>query len=451
MTENHYDYVVIGAGSGGLASARRAANHGAKALVIEKSRLGGTCVNVGCVPKKVMYNTAAVAETLHYASEYGFSTGKTKFDWHTLKEKRDAYVKRLNGIYERNLKKDDVEHVFGDARFVGPKEIDVDGTVYKGDKVLIASGGFPAVPDIPGKEYTITSDGFFDIEEQPNKVAVVGAGYIAVELAGIFNTLGTDTTMFIRHDAILRHFERFLHEGVMQEMESDGVKFERNTQMKEVRKENDGKLTLITQDGKEHNGFDQILVAIGRRPTVDPLNLEATNVNQNEKGYITVDEWQQTSAQDVYALGDVCGRVELTPMAIRAGRELSDRVFGGKKDAKADYENVPTVIFSHPPMGTVGLSEDAAKRKYGDDAIKTYRGTFTNMFYAMSEKKPKTRILVVCAGPEELVVGLHIMGMGADEMLQGFGVAIKMGAKKKDLDSCIAIHPTSSEELVTLK
>ncbi|KAH8821200.1 glutathione reductase-like protein [Xylogone sp. PMI_703] len=461
------DYLVIGGGSGGLASARRASGiYGAKTIVIEAKRLGGTCVNVGCVPKKVTFNAAAIAETIHHSKAYGFSVQETApFDWRTFKTKRDAYVKRLNGIYERNLNNDKVEYIHGRATLTGKNEAEVtldDGSkaTIHSKKTLIAVGGHPTIPKgIPGAEYGIDSDGFFEIEHQPKKVALVGAGYIAVEFAGMFNALGTETHLFIRHDKVLRSFDPMIQDAITAEYERLGVHVHKQSSQSKVEKdEKTGKLTLHYKDEKGEGkleDLDNLIWAIGRSPEVEGLGLEKAGIAQNEKGQIITDEYQNTNVENIYSLGDVIGKVELTPVAIAAGRRLSDRLFGGEKfkDSKLDYTNIPSVVFAHPEIGSIGLSEPEAIEKYGKENLKIYTTSFTAMYYAMMEQEDKgpTKYKLITQGPDEKVVGLHILGLGSGEMLQGFGVAVKMGATKKDFDSCVAIHPTSAEELVTLK
>ncbi|KAL0074345.1 alternative NADP(H) dehydrogenase [Phycomyces blakesleeanus] len=459
-----YDYLVIGGGSGGLASARRASGiHGAKVALIEaQHRLGGTCVNVGCVPKKVMWNAASIAEALRDAKGYGFDVqGKPSIDWNYIKTKRDAYVKRLNGIYERNLEKDSVEHFQGFASFVNPTTVRVQQTETESFEIsakhiLVATGGHPIIPNIPGAELGIDSDGFFDLEEQPKRVAVVGTGYIGVELAGIFNALGSQTTIFSRTKHILRTFDEIIREPLLKEMESVGVQFAFDSKVKSLsRASTSGPIRIdYESDGQAASiEVDCVLWAVGRAPNVQKLNLEGAGVKTNEKGHIVVDSYQATSSEGVLALGDACGLFELTPVAIAAGRRLADRLFGGEafRNSKLDYENIPTVVFSHPTAGTLGLTETEARKKYGDDQIKIYQSKFTNMYFSMLEHKEPTAYKLVVAGPEEKVVGVHLLGRGSDEMLQGFGVAVRMGATKADFDNCVAIHPTASEELVTMR
>ncbi|KAF5593587.1 glutathione reductase [Fusarium pseudoanthophilum] len=461
------DYLVIGGGSGGLASARMASSKfGVKATIVENKRLGGTCVNVGCVPKKVTYNAAALAEAIHDAKAYGFSVEQTApFDWSTFKTKRDAYIKRLNGIYERNLNNDKVDYLHGWARLVSKNQAEVtlddnSKVLVNAKKILVAVGGKPTIPpEIPGAEYGTNSDGFFDISTQPKKVAIVGAGYIAVEFAGMFNALGTETHLFIRHDTFLRNFDPMIQESVTKEYERLGVKLHKRSQASKVEKDSNGKLTITYKDDEGNESVvsdvDNLIWAIGRTPETKGIGLEEAGVKLGEKGHILVDEYQNTAVDNIYALGDVTGEVELTPVAIAAGRRLAHRLFGGPEFAnlKLDYSNVPSVVFSHPEVGSIGLTEPQAIEKYGKDNIKVYKTSFTAMYYAMMEPEQKgpTSYKLIVAGPEEKVIGLHIMGLGSGEMLQGFGVAVKMGATKADFDSCVAIHPTSAEELVTLK
>ena len=418
------------------------------------------------MPKKVTWNAASIAETIHEAKAYGFSVESTApFDWTYFKKKRDAYIKRLNGIYEKNLGNDKVEYIHGRAHLTGKNEAEVvldDGskTTIRAKKILLAVGGHPTIPqNIPGSEYGINSDGFFEIEKQPKKVALVGAGYIAVEFAGMFNALGTETHLFIRHDKFLRTFDPMVQEGIVNEYERLGVHIHKNSSQSKVEKdEKTGKLTLHYKDSNGEGKLedvDELIWAIGRSPEVEGLGLDKAGVKQNEKGQIIADEYQNTNVENIYSLGDVVGKAELTPVAIAAGRKLSDRLFGPEKfkASKLDYNLIPSVVFAHPEVGTIGLTELQAIEKYGKENIKVYNTSFTAMYYAMMEQEDKgpTKYKLITQGPDEKVVGLHILGLGSGEILQGFGVAIKMGATKADFDSCVAIHPTSAEELVTLK
>jgi glutathione reductase (NADPH) len=436
-----FDYLVIGGGSGGLASARRAARYGKTTAVIEAGRLGGTCVNVGCVPKKVMWNAASLAEQMDDAQAYGFDVENRGLDWSALKKKRDAYVARLNGIYRRNLELDGVTEISGRARFVEPHVVEVGEARYRAEHILIATGGRPRVPGVPGAELGITSDGFFELEERPQRVAIVGSGYIAVEIAGVFQSLGSRVTMLTRSEFPLRVFDSMLREELADHLVSHGVSINSFGDIRSVERGEDGGIALTSTSGRRVGGFDCLLWATGRDPNVDELGLDAAGVQTGENGAITVDAYQNTNIDGVYALGDVTGKWELTPVAIAAGRKLADRLFGQQPEARLDYENIPTVVFSHPPIGTVGLTEDEANERWGHDAVKCYATRFVNLYYAMAEEKPHTAMKVVCAGAKEKVVGIHVIGLGADEMIQGFAVAVKMGATKADLDRTVAIHP----------
>ena len=446
----HYDLISIGAGSGGLSAAERAAEYGKKTAVVENKELGGTCVNVGCVPKKVMWFGSQIAETLQLAHSYGFDVTLNKFDWKTLVDVREGYIKGITGWYVNYLKDSNIDHLRGTASFVDAHTLDVDGTQYTADHIVISPGGYPTVPDIPGAEFGITSDGFFALTEQPRRVAVVGAGYIAVELAGVLNGLGSEVSMLLRKSHFLGSFDAMLRETLMEEMINVGVNIMPSVSVEQVEKAGDGRLTIHCQGGVRLEGFDALVWAIGRAPNIEPLNLAVAGVQQNEQGYIPTDAFQVTNVEGVYAVGDVTGQAQLTPVAIAAARRLSDRLFNNMPGRKLDYENIPTVMFSHPPIGTIGLTEDEARAQHGD-AVKVYQTRFTAMYHAMTSHSQKTAMKLVCVGAEERVVGVHIIGTGADEMLQGFAVAIKMGATKKDFDNTVAIHPTSAEELVTMR
>ena len=481
----NYDFLVIGGGSGGVACARRAASYGKKVLLVESKfhKMGGTCVNVGCVPKKVMWYAADMAHKKHQMKSYGLSTTDDEvkygdFNWGLIKDKRDAYVKRLNGIYERNLNKEKVDYLFGYAKFVNANadvEVTLTGDqeiafleegktfsknekfVFSSDKVLIATGGAPIVPPkVEGAELGITSDGFFDLEKQPKSVAVVGAGYIGVELSGIFQSFGSETHLVIRGDTVLRSFDEIIQNTITDHYTDKlGVNvIKQSGSVSKVEGTKDGKKKVFLGNGQVLE-VDELVWTVGRKSLVD-IGLDLVGVKSNDKDQVIADEYQQTSNPKIFSIGDVVGKVELTPVAIAAGRRLSNRLFSGKEifaQDKLDYENVPSVIFSHPEAGSIGLSTSEAKKVYGDDNVKVYTSKFTAMYYAMMDSddfKSPTYYKIVVTGPEEKVVGLHIVGDASAEILQGFGVAIKMGATKKDFDNCVAIHPTSAEELVTM-
>ncbi|HEX9628242.1 MAG TPA: glutathione-disulfide reductase [Acidiferrobacterales bacterium] len=450
MTIN-YDFLVIGGGSGGLAAAKRAAAHGARSAIIESGRIGGTCVNRGCVPKKVMWNAAAVADLLRAAPDYGFDLGSTKFDWAVIKRARDEYLERLNGIYHRGLEVARVDEIAGHARFRDAHSVTVGDKVYRAGHILIATGATPERPPVEGAELGITSDGFFELESQPRRVLVVGGGYIGVELAGLLNALGSDVTLLLRGETLLRGFDAGLRDTLMEAMQEDGVSFLTCVHLKRLARGRDGRIELTGAAGVSVGGFDTVIWATGRRPSTRDLGLAAAGVATDDRGHVTTDAWQNASVAGIYAVGDVTGRVALTPVAIAAGRRLADRLFGGRPDAKLDYENIPTVVFSHPPIGTVGMSEDAAHERYGEGAVKVYQTRFTDMFHAVTRHKPKTLMKLVTVGEREKIVGCHVIGPHADEIIQGFAVAVKMGAAKADFDNTVAIHPTSGEELVTMR
>ncbi|XP_017263497.1 glutathione reductase, mitochondrial isoform X2 [Kryptolebias marmoratus] len=460
-----FDFLVIGGGSGGLAGARRAAELRANTAVIESHKLGGTCVNVGCVPKKVMWNAAVHAEYLHDHGDYGFDAENVKFSWEILKAKRDAYISRLNQIYRNNLDKAKIQTIQGYARFTDEPEptVEVNGRRFTAPHILIATGGQPSVmsdDEVPGASLGITSDGFFELETLPKRSVVVGAGYIAVEMAGILATLGSKTSLIIRQSGVLRSFDSLISTNCTKELQNNGVDLWKNSQVKCVSKTDRGlEVTIVTKDPEKKNdekvgtieGVDCLLWAIGRKPNTSGLNIGSLGVDVDERGHIIVDEFQNTTRSGIYGLGDVCGKALLTPVAIAAGRKLAHRLFEGKKDSKMDYSSIPTVVFSHPPIGTVGLTEDEAIKTNGKENVKIYKTSFTPMYHAITSRRSQCIMKLVCVGKEEKVVGLHMQGLGCDEMLQGFAVAIKMGATKADFDNTVAIHPTSSEEFVTMR
>ena len=446
-----YDYIVIGGGSGGIASANRAAMHGAKVILFEGKEVGGTCVNVGCVPKKVMWYGAQVAETLHrYAGEYGFDVTINKFDFATLKANRQAYIDRIHGSYERGFDNNGVERVYEYARFVDPHTVEVAGERYTAPHILIATGGHALYPNIPGSEYGITSDGFFELDEVPKRTAVIGAGYIAVEVAGVLNALGSDTHLFVRKDRPLRTFDKDIVDVLVDEMAKSGPTLHTQANATEVVKNADDSLTISFDNG-ETITVDCLIWAIGRAANTSGFGLEKTGVKLTEKGTIYSDEFENTSVSGIYALGDVTGKLDLTPVAVKAGRQLSERLFNNKADAKLDYTDVATVVFSHPVIGSVGLTEEKAIAKYGAENIKVYKSSFTPMYTALGDNRQPSTMKLVTLGEDEKIIGLHGIGYGVDEMIQGFSVAIKMGATKADFDNTVAIHPTGSEEFVTMR
>ena len=445
-----YDFIIIGGGSGGIAAARRGALWGAEVLLFESGRLGGTCVNAGCVPKKVMWNASQIHEALELAGGYGFDVARRGFDWAALKAARDDYIGRLNRIYADNLDSSGVTLLRDTARLHGRGRVEAGGRVYRAEHILIATGGAPSVPDLPGADLAITSDGFFNLATQPMKPLLIGAGYIATELAGLLRGMGGDVTMLLRKERLLRAFDSALGEAVMAQMRHSGIDIKTRVQCSEIYRADDGSLGYRAEGGASESGYDCVIFAISRHPNTAALDLAGAGIAPDANGFIPVDEYQNTEAPGVYAVGDVTPSTALTPVAIAAGRRLADRLFGGQPQAKLDFDNIPTVVFSHPPIGTVGLSEERAVEIHGEQHVAVYQSRFVNMRYALGEHKPPTVVKLITAGARETVVGCHVVGDGADEMMQGFAVAIKMGATKADFDNTIAIHPTAAEELVTL-
>ena len=416
----HYDYIAIGGGSGGIASINRAAMYGVKGLLIEGNELGGTCVNVGCVPKKVMWHASQISESLKlYANDYGFNFGDVEFDFSKLVGNRSAYIDRIHGSYERGLNNNKVDLVRGYAKFVNKNTVEVNGEQYTADHI-------------------------------PKRIAVVGAGYIAVELAGVFNGLGVDTHLFVRRDRPLRTFDKDIVDTLVKVINEEGPTLHTNAIPKKVVKNADDSVTLVLEDGRETT-VDLLIWAIGRKPLSENLNLEVAGVEVDERGFIPTDKYQNTNVEGIYAVGDVTGRLALTPVAVAAGRRLSERLFNNKPEEHLDYTNVATVVFSHPAIGSIGYTEEQAVKEFGEENIKVYKSSFTPMYSAITSHRQPCFMKLVTLGEDEKVIGLHGIGYGVDEMIQGFAVAIKMGATKRDFDNTVAIHPTGSEEFVTMR
>lgn len=446
-----FDFVVLGGGSGGIAAARRAASYGARVALVESRQLGGTCVNVGCVPKKVMYNAATLSSAHIDAASYGYRADAAKLDWPTLKTRRDAYVARLNTIYAENLKRENVEVFEGYGKLSTPTTVEVNGNRLEAPHVLLAVGGYPRVPDLPGAQLGITSNGFFALKEQPKSVVVVGSGYIGVELASTLRALGSEVVLVSKYDGVLPHFDALVRTELLTHLDAAGVSFKPRLEVARVHRTESGKLKVVMVDGKELTGFDSVIWATGRAPATKGLGLDRAKVETTADGYVKVDAFQNTSTSGVYAVGDATPGWHLTPVAIAAGRKLADRLFGGQPEAALDTRVVPTVVFTHPPVATVGLTTEQAIGTFGKENVREYTTRFTNMYYALAETKPKTAMKLVCAGTEQRVVGIHVVGLSADEMIQGFAVAVRMGARKADFDATVAVHPTAAEELVTLR
>ena len=448
----HFDLIAIGGGSGGLAVAEKAAQYGKRVAVIEAGKMGGTCVNSGCVPKKVMWYAANLAHAADDANGFGVPTTRGRTDWHRLVTGRDNYIAGINSYWDGYVESLGVTRINGHARFVGIKAVAVDGEVYTADHIVVATGGQPIVPPVPGAELGITSDGFFQLREQPGRVAIVGGGYIGVELAGVLQALGSQVTLVALEDRVLEVFDPMIGEVLMNEMRQQGIDLHMSFQVAGLVKTGRG-IAMDAVNGERLDGFDTVIWAVGRRPNTGQLALEAAGVEVRVNGIVPTDEYQNTNVPGIYAIGDITGRTPLTPVAIAAGRRLAARLFLDQPDQKVDYGNIPSVVFSHPPVGTVGLTEPQARQAAAcsGEQVTVYKVDFTPMRYSLVSGGAKTAMKLVCSGEDERVVGIHLVGDGVDEMLQGFAVAVKMGARKADLDNTVAIHPVSAEELVTLK
>ena len=472
IMNTHYDLISIGAGSGGLSIAERAASYGAKVAVIENKELGGTCVNVGCVPKKVMWYASGVAQGLMDAQDYGFNIDlegdfngerSGKLNWEKLISKRENYIGGILDWYDGYLGGAGVEVIKGAAKFLDNKTIEIEGETYTADNIVIATGGRPIdLTNIEGWDLGVNSDGFFqELDEvQPQKVVVVGGGYIALELAMLMDGLGSDVSVLHQDFPVLEGFDNTIRDALEAQMESDGLTRYHNEKISKIVDQGAGvngkrMVTIEFEDGTKITDVDALIWAIGRRPNTDNIGLENTDVEISERGIITVDDYEKTNVDGIWAIGDVIGKAPLTPVAIAAGRRLGDRLYGGKPERKMSYDDIATVMFTHPPIGTIGMSEEQALEAFGDDVanggIKVYKTDFVPMYHTMTRHKVKTHMKLIVQGAEEKIVGCHIIGLGADEMLQGFAVAIRMGATKADFDDTIAIHPVSAEELVTMK
>ena len=445
-----FDLIVIGGGSGGLAVAEKAAGYGRTVALIDPNPLGGTCVNQGCVPKKIMWYGAHLAHAVKDAPEFGVPVGTVAddFDWARLVDGRQRYTKGINDYWRNYIEGLGINHIRGKARFVDAKSVQVDGIEYTADHIAVATGGRPIIPGVSGAELGIDSDGFFALERLPRNVAIIGAGYVGVELAGVLRALGSRVSLMAQKDRVLESFDDLISETVAASMRQQGIDLHLGFKVEQLDKNGTG-IAVTSGNGERLEGYDQVIWAVGRRPNTDDLGLQAAGVECSANGLVPTDAFQNTNIEGIYALGDITGRSPLTPVAVAAGRRLADRIFGGQVSARLDYENIPTVVFTHPPAGSVGLTESEAMEKH--TRVSVYESSFTPMRYALNDSGFVTAMKLVCAGDEERVVGIHMTGDGVDEMLQGFAVALKMGAAKADFDSTVAIHPSSAEELVTMK
>ncbi|BAO43036.1 glutathione-disulfide reductase [Thiolapillus brandeum] len=448
MNPKTYDLIAIGAGSGGLAAAETAARLGKRVALIETGRIGGTCVNNGCVPKKVMWYAANLAQAVDDAGDFGIPAQRGPTDWNRLTRGRGDYISDITGYWSTYVDDLGIDYIQGHARLTGSNSVEVNGIDYQAKHIVLATGGHPVVPPVPGADLGITSDGFFNLDHQPGKVAIIGGGYIGVELAGVLQALGTSVSLIALEERVLERFDPLVSQVLMQEMIRQGIDLHMNFQVAALAETSTG-INVQSVSGQCLEGYDMVVWAVGRAPNTRYLNLEAAGVHFLPNGIVPTDEYQDTNVPGIHAIGDITGRSPLTPVAIAAGRKLAQRLFGDQPTARVDYDNIPSVVFAHPPVATMGLTEAEARERHGKTSI--YQTKFTPMRHALSGHGMTTAMKLVCAGEDEKVVGIHLVGDNVDEMLQGFAVAVTMGATKADFDNTMAIHPVSSEELVTMK
>ncbi len=445
MSEFDYDLITIGAGSGGVRASRMAAQTGARVAVVEESRVGGTCVMRGCVPKKLLVYASQFAHSFEDAKGFGWDVAEPGFDWPKLIATKNAELDRLEGIYGRILRENKVDHLEGRGVVMGPNSVEVNGKTYTAEKILIATGGWPHLPDVPGIEHAITSNEALDLEEFPERIVIVGGGYIAVEFAGLFNSMGADVTIIIRAGNILRGFDEDIRNTLAQEMEKAGITIHRECVVRSIEPEGDG--YSVRLHGTETISCDKVFYATGRAPNTKGMGLEEVGVELNAKGAVKVNEYFQTAVPSIFALGDVIDRVQLTPVAINEGMAFVDSQFKNTP-RPMDYDNVPAAVFSQPPVGTVGLME-AEAREHGD--VDIYMSRFRPMKHTLSGRDSHAMMKLIVDRESQVVVGCHMVGDDAPEIVQGFGVALKCGATKQQFDATVGIHPTAAEEFVTMR
>ncbi|MEN1942832.1 glutathione-disulfide reductase [Luteimonas sp. MJ293] len=446
-----YDLIVVGGGSGGLAGAFRAAEHGARVALLEPADLGGTCVNLGCVPKKAMWLAADLAAKIDVAARLGFNVPTSaELDWREFLVDRQRYISGIHESYRRRLDEAGVSLVPHRGVLVDAHVVEAGGVQLRAPHVLLATGSHPVRPQVPGAEHGGVSDDFFDWDRAPERVALFGGGYISVELAGMLQALGTRADVFARGGRLLKQMDAEVVEQLQGNYRHLGVGLHLDYDLQELQRGDDGRLVLVDTSGAASGPYDEVVFAIGRKPSTAGIGLEQAGVALGEKGEVQVDDYQNTSAPGIYAVGDVTGQLTLTPVAIAAARRLMDRVFGGRPDSKLDYNDVPFVVFSHPPLGGIGLTEKQAREQHGD-AVQVYRSSFRPMLQALADRPLRSLFKLVCVGEEQRVVGIHAFGEAADEILQGFAVALKRGVTLDDLHDTMAIHPTSAEEFVLMR
>ncbi|WP_426702508.1 glutathione-disulfide reductase [Rhodanobacter sp. Col0626] len=448
MTTSH-DLIVLGAGSGGLATAMRAAQHGARVALLEPGALGGTCVHRGCVPKKALWFAAQWAQAQQFAVSVGFASQPGPLDWERFREVRGRYIDAIDQRYAQRLQAMNVQLIRQAGRFVAADTIELsDGSQCTAQQIVIATGARPRTLDLPGFGLGMVSDDIFALQALPHRVAIVGGGYIAVEFAGLLQAFGSKVDV-LAHERLLEDFDVELVEELQRQMQMQGIQTSLHSAVQAAHRDADGSILLDDAAAGSRGPYDALLWAVGRVPNTQALGLDAIGVDTDPRGHVQVDAWQATKVAGVHAVGDVTARKALTPVAVAAGRQLADRLFGGQPEAKLDYENIPSVVFSKPPLGMVGLTEEQARERHGD-AVTVYHRRFTPMQWALAGAQGQSLMKLVCSGSDERVLGIHVLGPGADEMLQGFAVALKLGVRKRDLDATVAIHPTSAEELVLM-
>lgn len=446
-----FDLIVIGGGSGGLAAAFRAAHHGARVALLEPELLGGTCVNVGCVPKKAMWLAADIAARLALAPTLGFAVAPGALDWAAFVAHRQRYIANIHESYRKRLDAAGIATLPVRAHLLDAQTVACsDGVRLRAPQILVATGGRPQRPPIPGADLGLVSDDFFNFSSAPERVAIVGSGYVAVELAGVLQALGSRVDMFVRGRRLLASFDEDLTTQLAEDYRQHGVHLHFDYPLQLIEPADGARVRLRDTTGTMSEPFDALIFAIGRRPNSDGIGLEQAGVALGAYGHIVVDDFQRSSVAGIHAVGDVSSKIALTPVAIAAARRLMDRLFGADADAKIDYADIATVVFAHPPLGMVGLTEAAARLQYGD-AVRVYRASFRPMLNALADSPQRSLFKLVCVGEEERVIGIHLLGEGSDEILQGFAVALKRGIRKHDLDDVVAIHPTSAEEVVLMR
>lgn len=447
MADFDFDLFVIGAGSGGVRTARMSAAKGVKVAITEDLYLGGTCVNVGCVPKKLFVYSSHYADDFQEAKGFGWSVGESRFDWPTLRDNKTKEIERLNGIYKNMLVNSGCTLITGRGVMIDEHTVEVAGKQYTAERILVATGGWPFVPDIPGKEHIISSNEVFFLEEFPKRAVVVGGGYIAVEFAGIFAGLGAKTDLIYRGDLFLRGFDQEVREFTAKEVAKKHVNLNFNCDITSIVKQTDGSLLISTNDGQQIEA-DCVMYATGRKPKVEGIGLEALGVEQASNGAIVVNDNFQTSVPSVYALGDVIDRIQLTPVALAEGMALVNHLYNDGS-ANVDYDLIATAVFCQPNIGTVGLSEEQAREQY--ENIDVYVSDFRAMKHTLSGSDERTLMKMIVDQASDKVLGVHMVGPEAGEIIQGIAIALKAGATKAVFDSTIGIHPTAAEEFVTMR